>query len=156
MGHSLGFTGSRNEPTVYQKEWMSEELVKAFTTTQGFTSAHHGCCIGSDAHFHDLVKQLLLSGLVRNITLHPPSDRSREMEITQWELANCLWYPRKPYLIRNRDIATYSHRLLATPDVTERHRGSGTWYTIHAAENLGKPVYICMPDGELLTRNVRA
>jgi hypothetical protein len=146
----FGFSGSREEPTREQKKWLLSEVI--FTVQKdGYERGHHGCCIGSDAFFHACLKSVMGMGL-KKIVLHPPSDRSREMEITQWDLDKCLWYPRKPYLTRNKDIANGSYILLATPSCPEKSRGSGTWHTIHAAEEAHRLVKICHPDG---TKEVR-
>jgi hypothetical protein len=141
----FGFSGSREEPTKEQKKWLLSEVI-TLVQENDFDRAHHGCCIGSDTFFHKCLKSVMHLGL-KQIVLHPPSDRSREMDYEEWELDNCLWYPRKPYLSRNRDIAHRSHILLATPSVPEKSRGSGIWHTIHAAQAERKLVKICHPDG---------
>jgi len=138
----IGFTGSRHEPTTEQRLWLLECLLdyppKEF---------HHGCCIGSDAFAHGAAKSCSDLGL-GCIVLHPPSDPSREMEYTNWDYANCTWYPKKDYLVRNKDIVRECDMLLALPDGPKRPH-SGTWTTIGYAEQYGKPVLICDPLGKI-------
>ena len=143
-----GFSGSRDEPSKEQKNWLLEQMLDGVRHKK-VVRVHHGCCIGSDAFMHRVAKSVMDMGL-GTIVLHPPSDRSREMEIDEWTMANCLWYPRKPYLTRNKEIVRNSSRLLATPKDWRPNsiKGSGTWHTIRAAMESEKPVSICLPDGE--------
>ena len=144
----LGFTGSREEPSSEQRKWVLETLI-TFVQHKAITGVHHGCCKGSDAFFHRAAKTVLDLGL-RQITLHPPLKREWEMEVTEWDLANCIWYPRKNYLARDRDIVANSGSLLATPLSMKPTRGSGTWYTIHHAKDSGKNGWVCFTDGTVI------
>lgn len=146
---SLGFSGTRNEPTILQKQWLVHQVIwEVQEAPIKVKKAHHGCCQGADAFFHRAIKACLDVGL-EQIVLHPPSDRSREMEITEWDMANCVWYPRKAYLDRNRDIALTSATLLALPNNPDIGRPSGTWNTIHRAQEFNRTVKLCMPNGKL-------
>ena len=144
---NLGFTGSQHEPTSEQKNWLLQ-----YVLDNSPAEFHHGCCVGSDAFAHKVAKNSLDLGL-EQIILHPSIDTSREMKYTDWDYANCIWYPRKEFLPRNRDIVNAVDKLIALPDGPEKMRGSGTWYTIHYALKQRKPVLICNPLGELQERN---
>jgi len=139
----LGFTGSRYEPTSSQKNWLLQYMLD--NPAEEF---HHGCCIGSDEFAHRAAKNCFDLGL-KQIVLHPPSNHSKEMEYTDWDYANCVWYPRKDYLVRNRDIVNAADILLALPNGPEKMRGSGTWWTIRYARNHFKKVIICDPLGNV-------
>lgn len=158
MKGELGFTGTRNDPSKQQKAWLLAHMLESVVDKKEITRVHHGCCVGSDEFFHRICKTLVdeqpeTGGFAaQNIVLHPPADRSREMEIDEWTIQNCLWYPRKPYLLRNLDIVHTSSRLVALPDRLETTRGSGTWYTIHRAMESNRHVTICWPDGTVEPR----
>ena len=144
---NLGFTGSRHEPTRPQRMWLLDYVLE--NSPKEF---HHGCCIGSDEFSHRVAKNCFDMGL-EQIILHPPIDTSREMGYTDWDYANCVWYPRKEFLPRNRDIVNAVDRLIALPNGPEKMRGSGTWYTIRYALKQRKPVIICDPLGQVEERN---
>lgn len=155
---SIGFTGSREEPQPCQKKWLVNFILQDVLQNR-ITEAHHGCCEGSDEFFHKACKGAMRAkeygsevGL-EQLVLHPPSDRKLEMGIDEWTMTNCVWYPRKPYLARNRDIVRNSSRLLALPNTMGPTRGSGTWYTINHAETLKVPIWICYPDGKVRLRH---
>jgi hypothetical protein len=109
---------------------------------------HHGCCVGSDEFAHRIAKSCLDTGLDQ-IVLHPPANGAQEMEYTEWDYGNCLWYTKKDYLARDRDIVNETDILLALPNGPEKMRGSGTWYTIRYARNHNKKVIICDPLGKV-------
>jgi hypothetical protein len=143
---NLGFTGSRHEPTRQQKNWLLEYLLD-----NPQDEFHHGCCVGSDEFSHKAAKSCLDMGL-KQIVLHPPVDTSREMKYTDWDYANCVWYPRKEFLARDRDVVKATTRLIALPNGPERMRGSGTWYTVRYALEHNRPVLICNPLGHVTER----
>src|SRR5215213_159560 len=115
---------------------------------RGIDQFHHGCCQGSDEFAHRAAK----GAEAKLLVLHPPLKRDWEMEYTQWDYDNCVWFPRRDYLPRDRDIVECSKRLLALPKGPEEFRGSGTWYTIRYAVKAQIPVYICHPDGKVEAR----
>jgi hypothetical protein len=143
----LGFTGSRHEPTGAQRVW----LVDYILGNGKISEFHHGCCVGSDEFSHRAAKNST-DLTVAEIVLHPPFDTTYEMEYTDWDYANCVWYPRKEFLRRNRDIVNASDRMVALPNGPEKMNGSGTWYTVRFAVEQGKQVTICDPTGKLEVR----
>lgn len=148
LKHDVGFSGSREEPTKEQREWLLTSLLY-ITRQEPILRAHHGCCVGSDNYFHNACKTLMQTSGLHQIVMHPPKDTKAEMEYDPWDMQNCVWYPRKSYLDRNKDIAMHSGKLLALPNRWRppSGRGSGTWRTIDAMIQLKRPVTLCLPDG---------
>lgn len=128
----LGFTGTRNEPTAPQLDWLWREIVS-------YRELHHGGCVGADHLAHQAA---LTAGIP--IIVHPPVNDRFRMRYAP----TATWLPAKPYLVRNRDIVDVTDELIALPDGPERLQ-SGTWSTVRYATHCGKQVTICHPDGSL-------
>jgi hypothetical protein len=79
--------------------------------------------------------------LIDETIVHPPSDP----KLRAWCRGDEIHDP-KPYLERNADIIDACDWLLAMPDGPER-KGSGTWWTINHAADIGRFVLIVFPDG---------
>lgn len=137
MPDRMGFTGSRNQPTVRQILWLNGMI-------DPFTELHHGVCVGSDAVAHEIALANHAS-----ITAHPPTD-TRLMSESSLATADDV-REAKPYLERNKDIVDETEYLVALPDGPEYER-SGTWSTVRYAVGVGKPVSICYPDGTVEER----
>jgi hypothetical protein len=149
----LGFTGTREDPTKEQKKWFLSYVLGS-GDDETIDEFHHGCCEGSDEFSHRVARQC--SDLtVGQIVLHPPSNSKHEMKYEDWDYANCVWYPKKPYFDRNYDIVDCSTQMVALPKGPEVQRGSGTWHTIRAAIRAKKPVIICWPNGEVEMRGTK-
>lgn len=131
----LGVTGPRTGATRAQQERLDEWLEQA-------TAVHHGACQGVDSQTHH---KALRAGLM--IIVHPPEILKYADLSTMIELPGVTIRPRKPYLIRDKDIVVESDELLALPRGEEEIR-SGTWATIRIARARGKPRHIYGPDGE--------
>lgn len=138
----LGFTGTREEPTREQRLWLVDYLLE--NAPEEF---HHGCCVGADEFAHRAAKQCDIKSRIQ-IVLHPPEDTKAEMRYDPWEYTDCVWYPRKPYMVRNHDIVDAVDTMVALPNGSAKVR-SGTWSTVRYAMKVGKPVTICMPDGTI-------
>jgi len=132
----LGFTGTRNEPTDRQLDWLWREVV-------AYRELHHGACVGADYCAHQAA---IDSGVP--IVVHPPENVRLRMNYDP----RATWLPAKPYLVRNRDIVDATDELVAIPDGPERQQ-SGTWSTVRYAVNLGRLVTICYPDGRVERRD---
>jgi hypothetical protein len=139
----LGFTGTREEPSKAQRLWLVDYLLEH--TPSEF---HHGCCRGSDAFAHRAAKQCDIKGPIQ-IILHPPSNSKDEMKYEDWDYANCVWWPKKPYADRNYDIVGEAEGMIAFPKGPEQQRGSGTWQTIRATLRAKKPIILVYPDGKI-------
>jgi hypothetical protein len=146
----LGFTGTREQITDAQKDW----LATVFDQLQ-IDVLHHGACVGADAYAHSLAVERMIP-----VVVHPPIK-------TKYLAAECLLdmpgvtiLPAKPYLNRDRDIVGCCEGLVALPKNKEPQLNTdyigGTWYTIrYAQERYNRPVMICYPDGEVEKREVR-
>jgi hypothetical protein len=118
----IGFTGTKEALTQYQKDTLTE-LIKELSPTE----AHHGDCIGADSFFDSVCKDL---GIKR--VIHPPEvDRYRAFCDGEEIL------PEKAYLKRNHDIVDAVDMMLATPKDSEVLR-SGTWATVRYSKKKGK------------------
>lgn len=145
MTRHVGFTGARGGMSEVQEEILDDRLAELIDSA-GSAVLHSGACIGSDEKAH----QLAWTRGYRAV-LHPP--RSRKLRA--WVERSEFWgpddvvLPEKDYLERDVDIASCSEILFATPDGPPRTL-SGTYYTIRAAQRLGVPTVVIMPDGEIL------
>lgn len=133
----LGMTATRKGFTNEQYVWMGKQIAAA-------DELHHGACIGGDEAGHHIARSLGVP-----IVVHPPLDEKLMMEFDDWDYENCVWFPAAQYHQRNREIIGATDYLAAGPD-SKRRPHSGTWYTIDYAEQVGKPVLICYPDGRVV------
>jgi hypothetical protein len=138
--YSIGFSGTQRGMKIRQRLALLKELERTFESGLAVNMFfHHGDCIGADAAAHVIAVNI---GYL--VVIHPPDDSSKR--------AFCRGYalPSKPYLDRNRDIAS-SDRLIAVPKEYEKRVRSGTWSTVRYARNLHRPVTIIYPDGRTET-----
>jgi hypothetical protein len=142
----IGFTGTREIPSSEQGFWFTDAILQ-YGIGQ-IDEFHHGCCIGSDEFAHQVAKACE----VKLIVLHPPLKHEFEMKYTEWDYANCVWYPRKDYLARDRDIVDCSTRMygLAKADTKLDTMRSGTWYTARQSIKRGRVIDLCYPDGKVV------
>lgn len=141
MKEIVGLTGTRNGLTQQQFVWLNLALL-------GVDELHHGACIGADEAAHNLAAPWT----DMTIIIHPPEDERLMMDPSKWLVRGGIHVMSpKPYHDRNRDIVNETQRMLALPDGPERPKG-GTWYTVRYAVEVGKPVTICYPDGEVEER----
>jgi hypothetical protein len=105
---------------------------------------HHGDCVGGDADVHTLVRDL---GLGMRIAIHPPDVDT----LRAFCQADVIHAP-KPYLERNHDIVDDCQRLLALPAGEAETLRSGTWATVRYAQQVGVPVFVLFPSGQLELR----
>lgn len=136
----IGFTGTRNGMTEYQKE----EFVKLIKSLD-ITEFHHGDCIGADMEAHDLV--VIHKNNIKMFS-HPSN--------LKFLRAYCESFieKEKPLLERNKDIVNETELLIACPDTYFEtyfeYKRSGTWSTIRYAKNQKKKYVIIFPDGNIL------
>jgi hypothetical protein len=87
MTEHLGFTGTKAGMTKEQQKTVMW-LLKEFEPI----NVHHGCCIGADEEFHDLVERW--TTIVRH--LHPPTKHdlsNAALSCSQQRHRRCLYYP---------------------------------------------------------------
>jgi hypothetical protein len=132
----LGMTATRGALSDNQVKWMRTQIKQA-------AELHLGACVGGDEAGFDAAVPCPWIAIV----VHPPTNERLMMPRWKWSLRERIYVmPAKPYLVRNRDIVAAAHRMIALPDGPQRPR-SGTWTTIGYAEQAGKRVTICYPDG---------
>lgn len=138
----VGFTGTQEGMTLAQKELTLRRLRTLLDgTPRNQLAAHHGICIGADAHFHYACQALEIP-----IIGHPPINQSKMEKLDGFLY---LWDP-KEYLDRNTDIVNCSDLLIATPKEMQEVLRSGTWSTIRKARKRGIQRYIILPNGEVI------
>jgi len=104
--------------------------VRSIIESDEVIEVHHGDCVGADASFHNIAKEL-----GKRIVIHPPeNDKLRAYKHGD------RMYSRKPYLQRNHDIVKASDTMIACPDSSKEKLRSGTWATIRYARKNGKEV----------------
>lgn len=114
---------------------------------------HHGDCVGGDATFDALAEAVEVGA----IHIHPGVDSNGMSPNRAYcgdygnnayrDDPDTVWYPAKPYLERNDDIAEASDVLIACPKAKEEQLRSGTWSTVRRARKRGKLVILIYPDG---------
>lgn len=128
---AVGFTGTRLGMT-------GPQIAQVDDLTQfGFSTVHHGDCLGADYDMDCIAKA---NGQFRIV--HPPSNP----RLRAWCDGDVI-LPEKPYHDRNRDIVDAVEIVLACPHEPERQVRGGTWYTIDYAESQKKHVIVVWPDG---------
>ena len=137
---TIGFTGTQLGMTIEQSDAV-KRIVKELRNN--IEEVGHGDCIGADAEFHKIAMEFKIP-----VILHPP--------IKDDKRAFCKGYiesfPKKDYLVRNRDIVDNSDVLLATPKSSSEEVRSGTWATIRYALKKKKLVIIIFPNGKTKTK----
>lgn len=136
---NVGFTGTRDGLTAAQKATL-KHLLDQLQEDQGTIWFRHGDCVGADEQAHGIASRSHYQ-----ILIHPPEE---ERFRAFCEGAFSVLAP-KPYRERNLRIVEKSHILLGAPKgfAEEEDPRSGTWMTIRAANNLGVPVRVILPDG---------
>jgi len=136
----LGFTGTREEPTQAQIDWLTE-----FFRQEKPTELHHGACVGSDWAAHRVAAGNFA------IVVHPPIDERLMVRASKLMIyRDVLILPPAPYLERNRHIVDNTDRLVAFSRAGDdmNTMKSGTWATVRYAKSQGKPVDVIYPDGQ--------
>lgn len=137
----MGFTGGRAGMT-------REQAHVVLNVLQGIqpSKVFHGDCDGSDKQFDEMCAQ---HGIWREA--YPGMD-ARGLSPSRAFCDADVVHPTLPYKDRDRLIAQRgTDLLLATPSGAEDEQPrSGTWYTVRYAHNqIGRVVYVIMPDGDL-------
>jgi hypothetical protein len=137
----IGFTGSRNGMTPQQKDVITR--LEIFTIK--VFEAHHGDCLGSDAEFHQLIRQIEPA---IHIIIHPgfPANHPDDTSLRAFCDGDHTSAP-KSFFARNRDIVDETDMLISTP-ATKEETG-GTWYTINYSRKQKKHRVIVYPDGAI-------
>ena len=134
----FGFTGTRHGMTPLQRAGVAA-ILQQVAGTGGFV-AHHGDCIGADAEFHDLCRELPQSFII----VHPgPLD---DLPNQARRVGDERRLPA-PHMRRNKNIVKASTVMIAAPfELTQQEHG-GTWRTIDMARTAKVPLAIVSPWG---------
>jgi hypothetical protein len=130
----VGFTGTREGMTQYQKEQFALKIYEL-----GCTEFHHGDCKGADEDAHNIIRRIFPH---IKIVVHPPK--------STYLRAYCVGDETRKqyeYLVRDRNIVDETDYLIGTPLTDTPQFKSGTWYTIHYSESLKKPQFIIKRNG---------
>src|SRR5688572_17438329 len=100
--------------------------------------AVHGDCVGADAEFHAICRQLDIP-----IIIYPPENP----DLRAYCKGAAKVMPVMPYLDRNRAMVDLSHTTLAAPDSMKERLRSGTWATVRYTRYENHALYIAYPDG---------
>lgn len=155
----LSFTGTREGLTHSQLYSLREYLVATKPD-----EVHHGCCVGADAIFHNIVCDLSykLSTPIK-IVGHPGPASVLRMTLCSQEFH--ILHPSKDYSPRNSDIVRDGELLLATPKEvcsvvsaagamasipSMFSLNGGTWQTVRKARMADKTVVIFWPGGQVV------
>ncbi len=135
----IGFTGTQNGMTGNQKEAIRDWIKTHSKFTQHITEVHHGDCIGADASFVELMRELCPNA---KVVCHPPSNPNKRAYVP----SDTTFEP-KDYLTRNKDIVANSDLIIAAPKGTKEEIRSGTWSTIRYAHKTAVDIFVFYPNG---------
>ncbi|MAH50157.1 hypothetical protein CMI37_30330 [Candidatus Pacearchaeota archaeon] len=135
-GIAIGFTGTRNGMTDYQRD-VVEHFLSCLSSDIPI-AIHHGGCVGADEEFHIAARRFTL---VCTIIHHRPENTSQQAVGLVYNADR----PARPYLDRNHAIVDESEYLIATPAGMREVMRSGTWSTIRYARKQGVPHLIIPP-----------
>lgn len=138
----IGFTGTRHGMTPLQRAGVAA-ILQQVAGADAFI-AHHGDCVGADAEFHDLCRQMPQSFIV----VHPgPLD---DLPNQAGRVGDERRLPM-PHMRRNKYIVMASTVMIAAPfELTQQEHG-GTWRTIEMARTAKRPLVIVSPEGATAT-----
>lgn len=128
----IGFTGTRDGMTPAQRLVVTRILLH-----EKPTKVHSGDCIGADATFHQIARQLGIWSVG-----HPPINPKNRAWCDFDEVE-----PEGDYHARDRNIVNASHLLLSTPATEHEVLRSGTWTTLRYARKIERPFKIILPSG---------
>jgi hypothetical protein len=134
----IGFTGTRHGMTPPQRAAVAA-ILEPLAEPGGFV-AHHGDCIGADAEFHDLCRELPQSFIV----VHPgplddlPNQAGRVGDERRLPV---------PHMRRNKNIVMASTVMIAAPLEVAQQPYGGTWRTIEMTRKAKRPLAIVWRDG---------
>lgn len=131
---NVGFTGTRQGMTNYQKHQLREFL----HLYRGGTF-RHGDCIGADAE-----AQAIALGIGYDTVAYPSVLESQRA----FTRGNVMVLPPKPPLVRNHWIVEVVEKLIACPSSIQEEVRSGTWATVRWARKRAVPVLIIYPESQ--------
>ena len=138
----VGFTGTRNGMSAEQLEGV-KRILEILSQKLDFVGLH-GDCIGADADFDSMCKEVESKTRIRPCTFENIRAYCESEEISE---------PKRP-MQRNRDIVADANIMIACPpNDVEIKKGSGTWATIKFSRKAKKLLFIVFPDGKCSIEN---
>lgn len=137
----IAVTGTSRGMTQGQID-QARDFLKALYTMRGFRRLRHGDCIGADAQFARIAKDI---GFY--LIAHPghPKDPN-ETKYRAFTDFNDEVLPAKPFIARDHDMVDESAFLLAAPYQDYEVNRSGTWATVrYARDKVEIPVGFVYP-----------
>lgn len=141
----LGFTGTRYGMVPPQLRALAE-LLKQIKPVW----LHHGLCQGADAEAHAMARQVLGN---KNLKIHGHPTNLDDLQVAHLRDDCDVLSKSRPPLARNLDIVGASEIVIAAPQLADEQRRGGTWYTIRAARQRRRQLYVLLPNGHVLVEN---
>ena len=149
----IGFTGSRQMPTLPQRGEL-EDLFKFLNGEhQGQVRLLHGACVGCGTVAAEYAVRLGW-----HIVAYPANNVNPSLVSSRVKAISTVIMPPEPALKRNRIIVDECDMMVATPKQKFESDRGGTWVTIRYMRRVGRKSVIIWPDGvktfedEALTR----
>ena len=137
---TVGFTGTRKGMTHAQKSQLCVILsILANHTANVF---HQGGADGADLQAVELARHFKF-----DVTWHP-ADGHRGDAVLRANGTVDIVHDELPPLVRNYNIVRACDLLVAAPETDKEVLRSGTWATVRAARQMGKPV-VMLSRGEV-------
>lgn len=133
----VGFSGSAQSLTDFQREKIKQWLIDLGMRAQGDVVLHHGGAVVGDEYAHNTAK-----ALGYKIELHPPLDKKLQFNYDPTDFVAV--HPEYSYFGRNHRIVLACGILIAAP--TKPFGKGGTWYTVQRMAELKKPHVVIRKD----------
>ncbi len=139
----IGFTGTQTGMTPAQTTAVKRLLLSGLKGGQHFVGIH-GDCVGADAQFDALAREM---EEFRAMIIYPGDIPSLRAHCTP---AKRMIHEPRPCLERNRLIVDECDLLIACPKHYNEVNRSGTWMTIRYARSTSKQHFVIFPDGQII------
>lgn len=152
----VSFTGTSQGMTAQQRA-----VFEAWLDSEKPDQLFHGACVGADEQAVVLADQMNRRPYIiacPGYRMNDPAAVERERSQVAMELSDLRMGPQTMFA-RNRHMVLSTRILVATPWQGRElepafNSGGGTWFTIHYAMRLGRPIHIIWPGGDIELRQV--
>lgn len=154
----IGFTGTRSGMSLLQLPTVRGIVASIAWGCIGVRMhGLHGDCVGADLHFDQICTELGIDRQCWPCTFNGNADHGLRAN-TQIQKSSQPWAtiyaePTNPAR-RNRGIVEAATVMIATPPTAHPVRG-GTWMTIEMTRKAKKPLFLVLPDGDLILESGR-
>jgi len=138
----VGFTGTRNGMSELQRI-ATRSILLALGCFEPINYGLHGDCIGADADFDQICKDLNIPTKVRPCTYESMRARCDSVEVA----------PPVPPMARNRLIVADSDVMIANPPSESKLKHGGSWATVGFTRKASKTLFIVTPLGMVIKEN---